>query len=177
MYLYVYVLACMCILFGDILCVYTTPVPPRAAVIGMSVAVVVSIVFVILLVFACLCYKNFKRCVPASSAPLVIERIPPTQPAETSQNSNHQVDLAMPSLDNTINKDAKSQTQDPFPSCPAYSAQDLPPNYYNVVSKDNPPDYQTVIPSVIHSWLCSLSQWSQCSSSLLHVPHNINAIY
>ena len=99
-----------------------------------------------------LCYK--KTCTSSSSVSLTHERYT-TQPPETLQNSCPQRDLTVPPQGENSEGDS-SEAQYPEPPCPAYAAQDLPPDYYRI-SKDNPPAYQTVImmPSVINP-PCSL---------------------
>ena len=115
--------------------------------VAAPVSIIATIFIFITLFVICFVCAYKKR--QASSASLVPERHT-TQPAGTFQNVHNQRDLAV-STPGSTSVGANSQAINPGPPCPAYAAQDLPPDYY-VVSKDNPPAYQTVImmPSVVN---------------------------
>lgn len=150
----------------------TASTSSNAIVTGVTlVAVAAAILFLIFAIPAfCICRKKFKQYT------LTHERYT-TQPTETLRNSYPQGDLALP-----MSGGANSNSQRPALPCPAYTAQDLPPDYYEV-SKDKPPDYfvafkdnqqdhQAAVPSVIFNPVCSSLQdppTTQCHS---HVDHS-----
>lgn len=158
---------------------FTTPVTSNrattastssdAVVTGVTLVAVAAVI--LFLIFAmpaiCICRKKFKRYI------LTHERYT-TQPTETLRNSYPQGDLALP-----MSGGANSNSQRPVLPCPAYTAQDFPPDYYevskdkppdySVAFKDNQPDHQAAIPSVIFNPVCSSWQdppTTQCHSQV-----------
>ena len=107
---------------------------------AIAVPVILLVVVFIIVIVLCCCFCN-KRHSSSASSP---ERHT-THHTESLRNISNQRAHSVPTPGNT-SEAANSQAINPGPPCPAYAAQDLPPDYY-VVSKDNPPAYQTVIPT------------------------------
>ena len=107
--------------------------------VPIAITVGVLILGIIIVMLLCICKHRH-----ASSQSLVHGRYT-THALGTLQNSSHRQGLATPIPGNT-SVGANSATMRHELPCPAYSAQDLPPDY-SVVSKDNPPAYHTLMPT------------------------------
>lgn len=118
-----------------------------APVTAAVLAAVIPLVIILTILFAVFLYMCKKRRASLTSAPTVPRSCATLSP-ETLHNYYPALEgeLAVPTPGDT-SEDANSQMQHPVPPYYAYiyDAQDIPPDYYVVTSRDNPPAYRTLM--------------------------------